>query len=450
MTQQPAVNGPNSLRVLVLGTAWTGNGGHTVNRELSAGLAQLGHQVTLRVSGPGSDSLPGVDVQELTPIPGIDARGQLLRTDGLPRNVDVLLGAGRFSSGAAGYLRDQFYPTAKVVHFVHAAVDELDRWRGDPDQANEHARTERDLISRADLVVGVGPLLADEARRLARMSANPPPVHELIAGITLREPPHYYEGQRRLNVLLFGRADDPLKGADTAAYAVGELQRRGIDVQLVVRGGNPNALREQEESLSSIAAMPVKVRPFTGDQRELDSDIRSADLVVIPSRQDGFPLTAMEAAGSGIPVLAGRNIGTGMFLSDPNRVAPQLGLPSVVPMKGNEPARELGTVWADHAEPLLRDLPGTRQRAMDLRVFLADRYTWAHASEGLVRELESLPSRAAAEQPAVHARAVSPSIARNKSRTAGQTTTAPQPPGPVSPHTTPQHPSQVRNQGRGR
>ncbi|GGV28425.1 hypothetical protein GCM10010260_81000 [Streptomyces filipinensis] len=74
------------------------------------------------------------------------------------------------------------------------------------------------------------------------MSEKPPPAHELISGVTLKEPPHYYQGQQRLNVLLFGRADDPLKGTDTAAYAVGELQRRGIDVQLVVRGGNPKAL----------------------------------------------------------------------------------------------------------------------------------------------------------------------------------------------------------------
>nr|WP_191878460.1 glycosyltransferase family 4 protein [Streptomyces filipinensis] len=97
-----------------------------------------------------------------------------------------------------------------------------------------------------------------------------------------------------------------------------------------------------------MAGIPVKVRPFTGDQNELDADIRSADLVVIPSRQDGFPFTALEAARSGIPVLAGSNIGTGMFLSDPARVVPELGLPSVVPMKGNEAARGLGQVSADH------------------------------------------------------------------------------------------------------
>ncbi|MQS16440.1 glycosyltransferase family 4 protein [Streptomyces kaniharaensis] len=384
------------LRILILGTAWSGNGGHTVNRELAGGAAELGHHVALRVIGTaGAPPHPGVTVQALDPIPGISDRGQLLRTDGLPRNVDVIVGAGRFSSGAAGYLRDQFYPAAKVVHFVHAAVDELDRWRGDPEQANQHARTERDLIARADLVVGVGPLLTDEAIRLARMLPSPPPVHQLIAGTVLKEPPTYYTGQRRLNVLLFGRADDPLKGADTAAHAVGELRNRGLDVQLVVRGGNPATLREQEAALSNMAGMPVKVRAFTGDQAEIDSDLRSADLVVIPSRQDGFPLTAMEATGFGIPILAGSNIGTGMFLSDPARVPPELGSQFVVPMRGNEPAAELGKLWADRAEPMLRNVAATRQSAMALREYFGQNYTWSHATQGLLDALQAVPPRAA-------------------------------------------------------
>ncbi|MFE5330472.1 glycosyltransferase family 4 protein [Embleya sp. NPDC056575] len=388
-----AMPGGSTARYLILGTAWSGNGGHTVNRELAAGLARLGHHVTLRVVGPVGTLSASVDVQSLTPIPGIDARGQLLRADGLPQDVDTVVGAGRFSGGAAGYLRDQHYPGARVVHFVHAAVDELDRWRGDPTQANAHGRTERLLIDRADLAVGVGPLLAEEARQLARMGERNPPVHELVAGTTLRPPPHRSPAHTRLNVLLFGRADDPLKGADIAAHAVGELHRRGLDVRLTVRGGNAHnaqALADQENRLSTLAGTTVKVRGFTDDQAELDSDLRGADMVVIPSRQDGFPLTAMEAAGYGIPILVGSNIGTGMFLTDPSRVPTELGRPSVVPMKGNEPAPDLGHTWADHAEELLRDLDRTRTRAMRLRDHLGASYTWEHAAARLHERVQEI------------------------------------------------------------
>ncbi|MGK5557796.1 glycosyltransferase family 4 protein [Actinomadura kijaniata] len=387
-------------RLLILGTAWSGNGGHTVNRELAGAFAQLNYDVTLRIVGPAGQAPAGVRVQSLDPdaIPGLDdPRGHLLRTDGLPRRadgIDVIVGAGRFSGGAASYLRDRHYPQAKVVHFVHAVVDELDRWRGDPEQANRHASTERKLIGKADLAVGVGPLLTEEAIRLARMCEHPPPVHELIAGAPIKQPPTPQPGQRRLNVLLFGRAGDPLKGADTAAYAVGELyHNRGLDVQLTVRGADPGTLQRQEQELSSIARMPVKVRGFSDNQTELDADLRGADLVVIPSRQDGFALTAMEAAGMGVPVLAGSNIGIGIFLSDPTRVPTELGRPSVVPMLGNEDAAELGQRWADHAEPLLRNIDQSRQRALALREHFKQHYTWKHAAERLHTTLEQITAR---------------------------------------------------------
>src|SRR6266540_3672322 len=128
------------------------------------------------------------DSGELTKTPilitdGVAHKRAALRTDGLPEDVDILVGHGRFSGAAALYLRDQRYPNARVVHVVHAFTDEDDRWRGDPEQATRHARTERTLISRADLVVAVGPLLADDAARMAQMSERPPPVHEMIPGV---------------------------------------------------------------------------------------------------------------------------------------------------------------------------------------------------------------------------------------------------------------------------
>lgn len=92
-------------RILTLSTAGEGHsGGVTVNRELSLALAARGHDVTARVSVPSPPD-PRVRVQGLDPVPGIpDERGQLLRADGLPRNIDIIIGHGRFTGGAASYL----------------------------------------------------------------------------------------------------------------------------------------------------------------------------------------------------------------------------------------------------------------------------------------------------------------------------------------------------------
>lgn len=380
-----------SERVLTLATGWSGHGGHTFNRRLSLAMAEVGYEVSARVVGQvqAAESHPRLRVHGLDPVPGIDERGQLLRTDGLPRNIDVIVGHGRWTGGAAGYLRDKFYPQAKVVHVVHALADELDRWRGDPQQSTRHATTERQLIERASLVVGVGPLLYDDAARMARMSERPPAVHEMIPGVDLGIPPVWRESQHRINLLLFGRVDDPLKGVDTAAAAVRLLSESGHNVQLTTLGADPRTLREQEKRISEQAGFQVKVKPFTSDRGEIQAELRGADIVLMPSRAEGFGLVATEAAGMGVPVLVASGSGAGLFFNDPRRVPEQLGKPSVVPMIGTEP--DLPQRWARSIEGFLQDLPAARSRAADLRTHLGQNYTWEHAAKNLGEALERVP-----------------------------------------------------------
>lgn len=107
-------SGPEQPHVLTLADQWHGGGPLAVNRELSIALAELGCRVTARtgspVQGRPAVEIPGLGIQSLDPIPGLNGRrSQLLRADGLPDDVDVIVGHGRFSGGAASYLRDHFY-----------------------------------------------------------------------------------------------------------------------------------------------------------------------------------------------------------------------------------------------------------------------------------------------------------------------------------------------------
>ncbi|GHJ30012.1 hypothetical protein TPA0910_44450 [Streptomyces hygroscopicus subsp. sporocinereus] len=401
------------MRTLTLSTAWAGHsGGVTVNRELSLALADLGHDVTARVSVP-SPQHPSVQVQGLEPVLGItDERGQLLRADGLPRNIDVIVGHGRFTGGAASYLRDQFYPQAKVVHIVHALTDELDRLRDDPMQATEHANTERLLIGKADVAMGLGPLLTDDAARLARMSPTPPLVAEMPPGVILGEPPSPSPLQKRLNLLLFGRADDPLKGAKLAAEAAGRLHAEGIDLQLTVLGAQPTQMRAQERALSDIAQFPVKIKPFTPDRALIEAEIRGADLVMMPSQHEGFGLVATEAAGFGVAVSVASNTGAGMFFSDSRRVPEHLGQPSVVQIPSGSDSQRQVQLWAEHVKNRLAPeaLTQTRARALELREFLGKNYTWKHSAEAMDNSVAQVSS--------VRRTAVNPAAARSRSATA--------------------------------
>ncbi|MDS1272702.1 glycosyltransferase, partial [Lipingzhangella sp. LS1_29] len=183
-----------------------------------------------------------------------------------------------------------------------------------PDLEARFEDIERRLVANADTVAAVGPTLADEARRLA--ATNPgdhaPPVHQVTPGVALEEqqlPPR--DGTRTRNVLVVGRADAPQKGAHHAALMVRRLRAEGMDVQLTVRGIPSEAVDHIQRRLSTIAGVQVRVKPFTITRSEILADMRQADVVLMPSRAEGFGLVGLEAVGAGIPVLVPDSSGVG-------------------------------------------------------------------------------------------------------------------------------------------
>lgn len=429
--------------ILTLAQGWdsTKGGVATFNRQLSIGLGELGYPVTARVASASGLTHPAVSISEAPPVPGIDDdRAWLLDSSGLPPQVDVVVGHSRFSGGPAAVLQSTLYPRAQRIHFLHTSPELLGRLQNHPEAADRNAAVERRLMAGADLVVGVGPLLAEEARRLARQSAQPPPpVHELIPGIVARPMPSYpsleqSDPHKRVHLLLFGRANEPLKGAANAADIVRALADRGLDSQLTVRGASPAEAHAQERELSNRAGRPVWVKPFTADPNALDQDLWGTDLVLVAALHEDFGLVATEAASYGVPLLVGSHTGAGQFLSNPSWVPDKLGAPSVVPDRSTNVE-----LWADRAQQILEDLPAARRRAAELRSHLVSEFTWEKAAGRMMETLSSAPARSAGREgrkaarttTAAFPRAVQPG--RVKEPSAAQ-------PGAAPPHPTRQQP----------
>ena len=234
--------------------------------------------------------------------------------------------------------------------------------------------------------MGIGPLLSDDAARLARMNEHPPAVMEMIPGVQPGTPGEPHPLQRRTNLLLFGRADDQLKGVETACHTLRSLREGGIEAQLTVLGAQPDDLERREAHLRSKNGAAIKLKPFTSDRRVIEAELRGADMVLMPSRHEGFGLVATEAAGYGVPVLVGGHTGVGMFLADPDRVPEELRKSSVVPV---QPGQDFPTdqQWAEQATTVLHERPAAHQRARSLRAYLGDNYSWGHAAQELTSEL---------------------------------------------------------------
>ncbi|MCC3768952.1 glycosyltransferase family 4 protein [Streptomyces sp. UNOC14_S4] len=388
-------------RILVVSDiSGMGGGGIPVfNQHLTEALAKE-HDVTLFTADPGTQPHQGARMVSTPPIPeGVEDRVWMEfqstldpRTHGLPdpqeRPFDLIVGHSRFSGPAAAELRDRWYPDAKVAHFLHTSPERLAevKYAHDPAHAQTKAtrdsRIEREVMDRADVVVGVGPLLTTEAERLSSAGQHVPDSHQLVPGVKIEELVQRGPHEGRLNLLVMGRTDDPLKGVNDALRAVKMLNNNGVDVHLTIRGAAPEKLDEIVEAAEMRGGKGnVTVKPFTKDGNELKNDIIGADAVIMPSKHEGFGLVATEAAGHGVPILVNQESGAAQFLGDKARIAPGIGQPCIVPEPSDPNDRPLA--WAKSIGQLKADLPQRRENAAQLREALKA-YSWDHASEALV------------------------------------------------------------------
>ncbi|MCX4732728.1 zeta toxin family protein [Streptomyces sp. NBC_01363] len=392
-----------SMRILAYCTEWDPHKGGivAVNRNLVEGLAAAGHEVFVRVGHEVPQDAPGERIHLIGPRqydPGKGEQEQLVYGgEDLPQDVDAIIGHSRYSGPEALQVRDQQYVDTPYVQVVHMVTGALARVANRPDLEVEFEGIERRMVAAADMVAGVGPVLADEARRIA--VTNPgdysPAIHEIVPGVPFEQQRLLsWDGERTRRVLLVGRADAPQKGAHHAALMVRRLIQEGIDVQLTVRGAAPETVEQVKERLSNIVGREVLVKPFSIDRDEILADVRQADVLVMPSQAEGFGLVGLEAAGAGVPVLLPNTSGVGAYFGNPNRFPPETTRNSLVE-QGFEDQVDVER-WTDKLRDLLLDIPTARENALSLQQHLREaNTTWVGAAESLAAAIQAMPDRRA-------------------------------------------------------
>jgi glycosyltransferase involved in cell wall biosynthesis len=108
----------------------------------------------------------------------------------------------------------------------------------------------------------------------------------------------------------------PHKGQETAIRALAELRTLGTDAELwlagVERGGTQDFTQRLNELVRELR-IGERVR-FLGQRADIPELMRAADALVLPSTNEGLPLTLLEAQAIRLPVLA----------------APTAGIPEIV------------------------------------------------------------------------------------------------------------------------
>ncbi|PFX29241.1 Stimulator of interferon genes protein [Stylophora pistillata] len=170
-------------------------------------------------------------------------------------------------------------------------------------------QTEVELCELTDFVVPVGPKLYKTLNSYLASCKKEQCLLEFTPGI-LTEFSELNQGLDKrevCKVLGFGRGDSEgfrLKGFDIAARAVAKLSYCHL---LFVGAAKENLESTQKLFLDcDIPSSRLRVRPFLNSRDDLKKLFCEADLVVMPSRTEGFGLTGLEALSAGLPIRVSR------------------------------------------------------------------------------------------------------------------------------------------------
>ncbi|XP_015772447.1 PREDICTED: uncharacterized protein LOC107350717 isoform X6 [Acropora digitifera] len=305
----------------------------------------------------------------------------------IPRDhrMDVVIGHGSRLGRQVSSIRE-FHPDCKWIQVVHTDPEELAMFKDYDDSTVKGAKkhqAEVKLCKLADKVVAVGPKLTETFARYLRSCGKDEDVINLTPGIfsefaDIKQAAK--GGETSFHVLVFGRGDSEdfrLKGYDIAACAVAELKGEELSFKLVFVGA-PNGEEEKvKERFLDEGISPSQLIVRSAKEREqLAEEFCQADLVIMPSRTEGFGLAALEALSAGLPVLVSGNSGIGKALK-------RVSCGSNCVVNDEDPVK-----WAEAIKAVCRkDREVRLKEAILLRQNYAETYQWGGQCSTLVEKM---------------------------------------------------------------
>ena len=384
-----------ALSVTLLASEWDSSKGglSTFNRELATELAQHEQvKVTLLVpqyscseEGKRKAESHKVSIREAEERPGYDDPLDWLSFPPRDLAIDIIVGHGGKLGKQAQVIRESH--SCKWVQVVHTAPEELGIHKDYPkaiSKGEQKNRTEVDLCKLADVVVAVGPKLKEAYSSYLRSCEKHQDIIQLTPGMfhEFAEIRQATKEGANFKVLTFGRGDPEdfsLKGYDISAKAIVEL--KDSSYFLVFVGAPEGKQEEVAENLlqSGISRNQLFVRTFIQSKERLKELFCEVDLAIMPSRTEGFGLTALEALSAGLPILVSGNSGFGETL----RTLP-LGEPFVVDSADPKD-------WAEAIEAVrLKDRTQRLQEIQRLRTSYEEKFSWKKQCGALVEKMWTL------------------------------------------------------------
>ena len=393
------------ISVMFICNEWgsTKGGLPTFNREFAVNLAKAasdGIKVHCYVcisseEDRGDASKQGVNLITAQPLPGSNDPLEWLKIPPpeLPK-PDVVVGHGRKFGRPAYFISER--TKCKWIHFVHVFCEDLGKHKlegsSTPDAIadnEEKNKQELELCEAANLVVAVGVSLQQKyIRRIPEIEVITPGLREKF---TIMNHPIARQLSHGFRIFMFGRGsfeDFALKGYDIVGKAVTSLQDRKFELTFV---GSPKGEQQSIQKWflenTEIARNQLIIRGYCNNE-EMKKMFGEADVIVMPSRTEGFGLVALEAISAGVPVLVSIETGIAKTLEEVE------GGRTVV-VNSDKPED-----WAERIKQLSEQKPEDRHAsAMHLREKYGEIYTWTKECERFEQMIHGLIQRPLKDAP---------------------------------------------------
>ena len=380
----------NKVKVVLLASEWNSKHGglSTFNRELAIHLAKH-PKVEVFFFLPKCDRAEmqaakkkQITLVEAEPIIGLSELQWLCHP---PKwlQIDFVIGHGVVLGSQAQIIRKN--STCKWIQFVHTDPEELGMFKDYPDAVSKGEEKHKDevkLCEMADVVVAVGPKLAEACRSYLRYCKKDQDVVEITPGI-FSEFSKVVQSSTEgsiFRVLSFGRGDAEdfhLKGFDIAAKAVAKVN----DTHLIFVGATSKKQDEVAARLKKchLTASRLRVKAYMEIRDDLNKLFSSVDLAIMPSRTEGFGLAALEALSAGLPILVSGNSGFGKALAEVT-----FGSSCVVPSEDAEK-------WAQEIDKVKAKKRATRlDESKSLLKNYAKKYKWQDQTIDLIEKMMAI------------------------------------------------------------
>lgn len=332
-----------------------------------------------------------VDAKDLLGIPPVTLLAH--PPDSLDIDILIIHSYGRDLGPQAQIIKET--KKCQWVHVVHTISEELEKFlvKKSASSTASVQETEHELqtmlCERSDLVIAIGPKVTEAYKSALRFCGQDKNVIDLTPGIIeefigVRQK---IEGSgEKFQVLISASSKYfMVKGCDIAAKAIKQLQDLSYHLIFVAQHNDNEVELEQallEEGIN-MHQLTIRKSKSSGSIEYWRRLLCEVDLVIKPSRTEGFGISGLRAISADLPVLVSGNCGLGMVL----KKLPS-GAEHVVESENPQ-------IWADRIKEVWAKNPKARSSESEkLRNEYMQRYDWKVQCDKLVEKMFTMvPSK---------------------------------------------------------